>query len=62
MLISGGLDENFTLDFDDHITIIVKHFGSVAQLAEQLTLNQLVGGSSPPGVIFLLLPQDLKPQ
>ena len=24
--------------------------GSVAQLAEQLTLNQLVEGSSPPGV------------
>ena len=25
-------------------------FGPVAQLAEQLTLNQWVGGSTPPGL------------
>jgi hypothetical protein len=27
-------------------------YGSVAQLVEQLTLNHLVGGSSPPGSIL----------
>jgi hypothetical protein len=39
--------------------IMNERFGSVAQLAEQLTLNQLVVGSSPTGVTISLVKKKL---
>ena len=35
------------------VCYIITKNGLVAQLVEQLTLNQLVGGSNPPKFIFL---------
>lgn len=56
------------LNLSPMFVIIPFAYGPLAQLAEQLTFNQLVEGSSPPwptnqkgvfGCLFLFIPPDI---